>query len=81
MNMKNYLRALSRRKDALERYPVLGCEGSLANMRSKKRGPKFFKIGRQRLFTAGRHRNLPFSAPVETTDSARSLLLPIDCRI
>jgi hypothetical protein len=69
--MKNDLRALSPR-DALERYPVLGCEGSLANMRCQKRGPKFYKIGPRKV--AYRPEDIEaylFQNPVLTIDSVR----------
>ena len=69
--MKNDLRALSP-KDALDRYPVLGCEGSLANMRCQKRGPKFFKIGRKVVYRPEDIEAFLFQNPVQTIDSARA---------
>jgi hypothetical protein len=66
--MKNDLRALSP-KDVLERYPALGCAGSLANMRCHKRGPKFFKIGRKVVYRTEDIENYLFQNPVLTVDS------------
>ena len=67
--MKDEPKALSP-KDALERYPVLGCEGSLANMRCKKRGPKFFRCGRKILYRPEDIEAFLFQNPVLTIDSA-----------
>jgi len=69
--MKNEQRALSS-KDAIERYPVLGCEGSLANMRCKKRGPKFFKAGRKVVYRPCDIEAFLFQNPVQTIDSVES---------
>lgn len=66
--MKNDLRALSP-KDALDRYPVLGCEGSLANMRCQKRGPKFFKVNRKVVYRPEDIEAFLFQNPVQTIDS------------
>lgn len=68
--MKNDLRALSP-KDALDRYPVLGCEGSLANMRCQKRGPKFFKVNRKVVYRPEDIEAFLFQNPVQTIDSVR----------
>jgi hypothetical protein len=69
--MKNESRALSP-KDALECYPVLGCEGSLANMRCQKRGPKFFKVNRKVIYRPEDIEAFLFQNPVLTIDSARA---------
>lgn len=66
--MKNDLRALSP-KDALDRYPVLGCEGSLANMRCQKRGPKFFKVNRKVVYRPEDIEAFLFQNQVQTIDS------------
>lgn len=69
--MINDLRALSP-KDALKRYPVLGCEGSLANMRCQKRGPKFFKVNRKVVYRPEDIESFLFQNPVLTIDSVRA---------
>ena len=69
--MKNESKALSPR-DALARYPVLGCEGSLANMRCKKVGPKFFKVNRKVVYRPEDIESYLFSNPVQTIDSVRA---------
>jgi len=68
MTIKNELRALSPR-DALERYPVLGCAGTLANLRCQKRGPKFFKVGRKVAYRPEDIEAFLFKNPVLTRDS------------
>ncbi len=69
--MKNDLRALSP-KDVLDRYPVLGCEGSLANMRCQKRGPKFFKVNRKVVYRPEDIEAFLFQNPVLTIDSEKA---------
>jgi len=69
--MKAELKALSP-KDALARYPVLGCEGSLANMRSQKRGPKFFKAGKKVIYRPEDIEAFLFRSPVLTIDSVEA---------
>jgi|AntAceMinimDraft_17_1070374.scaffolds.fasta_scaffold18034_1 hypothetical protein len=66
--MNNEAKALSP-KDAIERYPVLGCEGSLANMRCQKRGPKFFKAGKKVIYRPEDIEDYLFQSPVLTCDS------------
>lgn len=66
--MRTTLKAL-RPKDAVENYPALGCEGGLANMRSKKIGPKFFKVGRKVVYRPEDIEAFLFRAPVLTRDS------------
>lgn len=66
--MKNESRALSP-KDAIERYPVLGCEGSLANLRCQKRGPKFYKLSRKIVYRPEDIEAFLFQNPVLTIDS------------
>jgi hypothetical protein len=68
MNLNHFQKALSP-KDALEHYPALGCKGSLANMRSQKRGPKFFKIGRKVVYRPEDIEAFLFKNPVLTIDS------------
>ncbi|HRR42002.1 MAG TPA: hypothetical protein P5244_12270 [Syntrophales bacterium] len=70
--MKNESKALSP-KDALERYPALGCEGSLANMRCQKRGPRFYKVGsRKVVYRPEDIEAYLFANPVQTIDSVRA---------
>jgi hypothetical protein len=66
--MKTTLKAL-RPRDAVEHYPPLGCEGSLANMRSQGRGPRFFKVGRKVVYRPEDIEAFLFSTPVLTSDS------------
>ncbi len=61
-------------KIAVEHYPGLGCEGSLANMRSQKRGPKFYRVGPGRGRVVYRREDIEaylFANPVHTVDSFR----------
>ncbi len=66
--MKNELRALSP-KDAIERYPVLGCEGSLANHRCKRTGPRYYKAGKKVIYRPEDIESFLFQNPVQTRDS------------
>ena len=63
--MKTELKALSP-KDAVEYYPALGCAGSLANMRCKKIGPKFFKAGKKVIYRPEDIEAFLFQNPVQT---------------
>lgn len=60
-------RALSPR-DAVELYPPLGSTGSLANMRSQGRGPRFFKLTRKVLYRPEDIEAYLFAQPVLTVD-------------
>jgi len=64
--MINY-RALSP-KDAIARYPALGCVGSLANLRCQKRGIRFFKMGRKVVYKPEDIEAFLFRDPVLTRD-------------
>jgi len=64
--MINY-RALSP-KDAIDRYPALGCVGSLANLRCQKRGIRFFKMGRKVVYRPEDIEAFLFRDPVLTLD-------------
>jgi hypothetical protein len=66
--MKNDSKILSP-KDVIERYPVLGCEGSLANMRCQKRGPKFYKVSRKIVYRQEDIEAYLFRNPIQTIDS------------
>ncbi len=66
--MENELKALSP-KDAVKRYPALGCEGTLANLRCQKRGPKFYKLSRKIIYRPEDIEAFLFSNPVLTVDS------------
>jgi len=66
--MKNDSKILSP-KDVIERYPVLGCEGSLANMRCQKRGPKFYKDSRKLVYRQEDIEAYLFRNPIQTIDS------------
>jgi len=56
-------------KDALALYPVLGCLGTLANMRCQKRGIPFYKVGKKVLYRPTDIENYLFQNPVLTIDS------------
>jgi hypothetical protein len=56
-------------KEAIKHYPALGCEGSLANLRSQRRGPKFFKVGRKVVYKPADIEDFLFREPVLTRDS------------
>lgn len=58
-------------KDVVEVYPATGCVGSLANMRCKKIGPKFFKIGRKVVYRPEDIEAYLFQNPVQTIDSVK----------
>ena len=66
--MNNEAKALTP-KAAIKVYPPLGCEGSLANMRCQKRGPKFFKIGRKVVNRPEDIEAFLFQNPIQTIDS------------
>jgi len=66
--MKPFPKALSP-QDAVETYPALGCVGSLANLRSQKRGPRYFKLGRKVVYKPEDLETYLFSFPVNTLDS------------
>lgn len=61
-------RALSP-KDAITLFPALGCVGSLANLRSLGRGPKYHKCGRKVIYRVEDLEAYLFSTPVLTRDS------------
>lgn len=46
-------------------------KGTLANMRSKKRGPKYYKVGRKIVYKVQDFEQWFFSNPVMTIDSLR----------
>ena len=56
-------------KDAVSLYPPLGSQGSLANLRLQKRGPRFFKVGRKVVYRVEDIEAYLFAAPVLTRDS------------
>jgi len=66
--MKNELRALSP-KEALIYYPALGTLGHLANLRSAKRGPRFFKVGKSVVYRPKDLETYLFKQPIQTKDS------------
>ena len=55
-------------KDAIQRYPVLGCVGSLANLRCQRRGIRFFKMGRKVVYRPEDIEAFFFREPVLTLD-------------
>ena len=61
-------RALSPR-DAIERYPALGCVGTLANLRCQKRGIRYYKMGRKVVYRPEDIEAFLFQNPVQTIDS------------
>ncbi len=59
---------------AVQRYPGLGCVGTLANWRSQKRGPKFYRVGAGRGRIVYRPEDIEsylFANPVKTIDSVK----------
>jgi orotidine-5'-phosphate decarboxylase len=56
-------------KDAVAVYPGVGTTGTLANLRVKKRGPRFFKVGRKVVYRAEDIEAYLFARPVLTRDS------------
>ena len=66
--MKTFPKALSP-KDVIQHYPVMGCVGSLANLRCQKRGPKYYTINRKIVYRPEDIEAFLFSNPVLTKDS------------
>jgi len=57
-------------KQVIERYPQLTeSEGVLANWRSQKKGPKYYKIGSKIIYKPSDIESFMFSVPVLTVDS------------
>jgi hypothetical protein len=57
-------------KNVIEKYPALTTsEGTLANWRAQKRGPKFFKLIRRIVYKAEAVEAYLFHNPVLTSDS------------
>ena len=58
-------------KDVVEQYPALtSSEGTLANWRAQKRGPKFYKVSRKVVYRPEDVEAFLFQNPVLTSDSA-----------
>jgi hypothetical protein len=58
-------------QDVVQIYPGIGALGTLANLRSKKRGPRFFKLGRKVVYRPEDIEAFLFQHPVLTIDSVR----------
>ena len=57
-------------KDVIEEYPVLTrSEGTLANWRNQKRGPRFFRVSRKIVYRTSDIEAFIFKNPVLTIDS------------
>lgn len=57
-------------KDVVECYPCLTrSEGTLANWRAQKRGPKFFRVSRKVVYRVDDVEAFLFKNPVLTVDS------------
>lgn len=56
-------------EQAAERYGI--CRGSLANMRNKKQGPPYLKVGRKVLYPVKDFEAWLFSNPVKTMANGR----------
>ena len=57
-------------KDVIEAYPVLTrSEGTLANWRNQKRGPRFFRVSRKIVYRTSDIEAFIFKNPVLTIDS------------
>jgi hypothetical protein len=60
-------------KDVVDRFPILaGSVGTLANWRSDRIGPRFFKIGRKVAYRAEDIEAYLLKEPVLTRDSAEA---------
>ncbi|MFO7553818.1 MAG: hypothetical protein R6W88_01315 [Desulfobacterales bacterium] len=58
-------------KDVTEDYPALtDSEGTLANWRAQKRGPKYYKVSRKIIYRREDIEDFLFQNPVLTSDSA-----------
>lgn len=55
-------------EQVIQRFPFLN-KGTLANLRSRKQGPKFFKVGRKVVYLLGDIEKWLTSQPVLTKDS------------
>lgn len=57
-------------KDVVRRYPALTeSEGTLANWRTQKRGPRYFRVSRKIVYRASDIEAFLFKNPVLTMDS------------
>ena len=57
-------------KDVVENYPALTTsEGTLANWRTQKRGPRYFRVSRKIVYRASDIEDFLFRNPVLTLDS------------
>lgn len=65
---KKEVKALSP-KEALRIYPALGSLGSLSNLRSQRRGVRYFKQGRKVIYRPEDIEAWLFENPILTTDS------------
>lgn len=60
-------------KDVIEAYPALTTsQGTLANWRNQKRGPRFFRVSRKIVYRASDIEAFLFRNPVLTRDSLES---------
>lgn len=60
-------------KEVVRDYPMLtSCEGTLANWRYQKRGPKFYMVGRKPIYRPEDIKSFLFQNPVLTIDSVRA---------
>jgi len=57
-------------KDVINNYPALTTsEGTLANWRNQKRGPRFFRVSRKIVYRPEDVEAFLFQNPVQTLDS------------
>jgi len=56
-------------QDAVKNFPILGSVGHLANLRSQKRGPRFYRLNRKIFYRLEDIEQYLFQCPVLTIDS------------
>jgi len=60
-------------KEAVAAYPMLTkAEGTLANWRNKKKGPRYYKVGSKILYRPADIETFLFQNPVQTIDSVKA---------
>lgn len=59
-------------KEVVETYPWLTkAEGTLANWRHQKKGPRYYKVGSKILYKPADIETFAFQNPVQTIDSVK----------
>lgn len=61
-------------KDVIDIYPALTTsEGTLANLRTQRRGPKYYKVSRKVVYRPEDVEAYLFHNPVQTSDSLEAV--------